>query len=68
MKRYVFSAGLLVGGIVVGLSLPESIRAQVPGYVTKQVFKTDLVNLPGQEAIIYASEWPSGFRLPPAPA
>jgi uncharacterized cupin superfamily protein len=23
-----------------------------------------LVNLPGQEVIIYASEWPSGFRLP----
>ena len=64
MKRHVFSAGLLVGGIVIGLSLPESIRAQVPGYVTKQVFKTDLVNLPGQEVIIYASEWPSGFRLP----
>jgi len=64
MKRHIFSAALLVGGIVLGLSLPESIRAQVPGYVTKQVFKTDLVNLPGQEVIIYASEWPSGFRLP----
>jgi len=64
MKRHVFSAGLLVGGIVIGLGLPESIRAQVPGFVTKQVFKTDLVNLPGQEVIIYASEWPSGFRLP----
>ena len=54
----------MVGGIVIGLGLPESIRAQVPGFVTKQVFKTDLVNLPGQEVIIYASEWPSGFRLP----
>jgi quercetin dioxygenase-like cupin family protein len=64
MKHYFFSAGFLVGGIVVGLGLPETIRAQVPGYVTKQVFKTDLVNLPGQEVIIYASEWPSGFRLP----
>ena len=64
MRRYLFSAGLLVGGIVIGLGLPETIRAQMPGYVTKQVFKTDLVNLPGQEVIIYASEWPSGFRLP----
>jgi len=64
MKGHVLSAALLVGGITIGLGLPESIRAQVPGYVTKQVFKTDLVNLPGQEAIIYASEWPSGFRLP----
>ena len=25
-----FSAGLLVGGIVIGLSLPETIRGQVP--------------------------------------
>ena len=64
MKRLIVSAGLLVGGIIIGLGLPESIGAQVPGYVTKQVFKTDLVNLPGQEAIIYESEWPSGFRLP----
>ena len=64
MKRHLFSAGFLVGGIVIGLGLPETIRAQVPGYVTRQVFKTDLVNLPGQEVIIYASEWPSGFRLP----
>ena len=64
MKRHILSAALLVGGITIGLGLPESMRAQVPGYVTKQVFKTDLVNLPGQEAIIYASEWPSGFRLP----
>jgi hypothetical protein len=46
------------GGIVIGLNLPEDIRAQEPGYVANQVFKTDLVNLPGQEAIIYASEWP----------
>ena len=54
MKRHFFSAGLLVGGIFIGLGLPETMRAQVPGYVTKQVFKTDLVNLPGQEVIIYA--------------
>ncbi len=64
MKRHVFSAGLLIGGIIVGLALPETIRAQVTGLVTKQIFRTDLVNLPGQEVIIYASEWPSGFRLP----
>jgi quercetin dioxygenase-like cupin family protein len=64
IRRHFFSAGLLVGGIVIGLGLPETIRAQATGLVTKQVFRTDLVNLPGQEVIIYASEWPSGFRLP----
>jgi quercetin dioxygenase-like cupin family protein len=64
MKRYLLSAGLLVGGIVIGLGLPETISAQVTGLVTKQVFRTDLVNLPGQEVIIYASDWPPGSRLP----
>jgi quercetin dioxygenase-like cupin family protein len=59
-----FFGGPFVGGIIIGLGLPDSIRAQVPGYVTKRIFKTDLVNLPGQEAIIYAAEWSSGFRLP----
>jgi quercetin dioxygenase-like cupin family protein len=57
-------AAVLFAGIVLGVGSAEMIHAQVPGYVSKQVFKTDLVNLPGQEAIIYASEWPSGFRLP----
>ena len=61
MKRFVFSAVLLAGGIAIGLGLPESIRAQVPGYVTKQVFKTDLINLPGQEAIIMHRSGPRVF-------
>jgi quercetin dioxygenase-like cupin family protein len=64
MKKWVFASAIFVGGIAVGLGSSEVIRAQVPGYVTKQVFKTNLENLPGQEAIFYASEWPSGFRLP----
>lgn len=64
MSRKIISAVLLGSGIMIGLVASEAIRAQVPGYVTKQVFKTDLANLPGQEAIIYSSEWPPGFRLP----
>lgn len=64
MGRKIISAVLLGSGIMIGLVASEAIRAQVPGYVTKQVFKTDLANLPGQEAIIYSSEWPPGFRLP----
>jgi quercetin dioxygenase-like cupin family protein len=40
------------------------IHAQVSGYATKQVFKTDLSNLPGQELIVSTSDWPPGFRLP----
>ncbi len=40
------------------------IHAQAPAYTTKQIVKTDLENLPGQEALIFASEWQPGFRLP----
>jgi quercetin dioxygenase-like cupin family protein len=63
MQKQTFAAVLFAGAIL-GFGSAELIHAQVPGYVTKVVMKTDLQNLPGQEAIFYASEWPSGFRLP----
>ena len=64
MQKYILAAAIFGGGILFGLGSSEMIHAQMPGLVTKQVFKTDLTNLPGQEAIIYASEWAPGFRLP----
>jgi quercetin dioxygenase-like cupin family protein len=64
MQKYILAAAIFGGGILFGLGSSEMIHAQIPGLVTKQLFKTDLTNLPGQEAIIYASEWPPGFRLP----
>src|SRR5215475_3671996 len=63
-RNYAIAATIFAGGVLLGFGSSETIHAQIPGYVTKQVFKTDLANLPGQEAIIYASEWPPGFRLP----
>jgi quercetin dioxygenase-like cupin family protein len=63
MQKQIAVALIFGGGILCGLGSSEAIHAQMPGYVTRQVFKTDLANLPGQEAIIYASEWPPGFRL-----
>src|SRR5215475_12589110 len=65
MQKHTLAIMIFGGGILFGLGSSEMIHAQmIAGYVTKQVFKTDLTNLPGQEAIIYASEWPPGFRLP----
>jgi len=64
MRKYMPAVVIFGGGILLGLGSSEVIHAQMPGYATKQIFKTDLSNLPGQEAIIYASEWPPGFRLP----
>ena len=64
MQKHILAIIIFGGGMLSGVGSSEMIHAQIPGYVTKQVFKTDLSNLPGQEAIIYASEWPPGFRLP----
>jgi quercetin dioxygenase-like cupin family protein len=64
MRKYMPAVVIFGGGILLGFGSSEVIHAQMPGYATKQIFKTDLSNLPGQEAIIYASEWPPGFRLP----
>jgi hypothetical protein len=40
------------------------VHAQESQYATKQVVKTNLNNLPGQEMLIFASTWQPGFRLP----
>jgi quercetin dioxygenase-like cupin family protein len=64
VQKHTVAAIIFGSGILFGLGSSEMIHAQMPALVTKQVFKTDLANLPGQEAIIYASEWPPGFRLP----
>jgi quercetin dioxygenase-like cupin family protein len=63
MQKQTF-ASVLVAGAILGFGAAEMIHAQVPGYATKVLMKTDLQNLPGQEAIFYASDWPPGFRLP----
>lgn len=64
MRKHLTAVTLFAAGILLGLGSSEVIHAQMSGLATKQIFKTDLANLPGQEAIIYASEWPPGFRLP----
>ena len=64
MKRTLFVGGLLCAGILIGFTSSQLLQAQPAGYSTKIVYRTDLANLPGQEAIFYASDWPPGFRLP----
>jgi len=64
MKRTLFIGGLLCAGILVGFASSQLLQAQPAGYSTKIVYRADLANLPGQEVIFYASDWPPGFRLP----
>src|SRR5215207_1700763 len=65
MHRTVVTGALFSVGIIVGLASSEWLHAQpVPKYTTKQVIQTALENLPGQEVLIFSSEWHPGFRLP----
>jgi len=62
--RKTFAAALFMCGIFLGLGASEIIHAQAPSYATKQIIQADLDNLPGQEALMFASTWQPGFRLP----
>ena len=64
MIRTIKLAGVFAVGVLVGSASSEFVRAQGPQYETKQVLRTDLKNLPGQELVIFASTWQPGFRLP----
>jgi len=64
VKAKISAAILFAGGIVVGAGSSEIIHAQAPPHATRQVFQTDLNNLPGQEVLVFASTWQPGFRLP----
>ena len=65
MHRTVATSALFTAGIIVGLASSEWLNAQpVPAYTTKQVIQTALENLPGQEVLIFSSDWHPGFRLP----
>ena len=62
--RKTFIAGLFAAGTAFGVGVSQLIFAQTAAYQTREVIRTDLRNLPGQEAIIFSSEWQPGFRLP----
>ncbi|THD46740.1 MAG: cupin domain-containing protein [Bradyrhizobium sp.] len=64
MKAKMFAAILFAGGILLGAGTSEIIHAQAPKLATKQIFQTDLNNLPGQEVLLFASTWQPGFALP----
>src|SRR5215475_4184531 len=64
MKQAIALGGVFAVGILVGSLSSEFVHAQGPQYETKQLLRTDLKNLPGQELLIFASTWQPGFRLP----
>ncbi|MEJ0076494.1 MAG: cupin domain-containing protein [Alphaproteobacteria bacterium] len=64
MKRYFVLGVTLAAGVALGFVSSQIIQAQPSGYSKEQIYRGDLANLSGQEVIIYASDWPPGFRLP----
>lgn len=64
MKPKMLAAILFAGGVLLGAAFSEIIHAQAPKHVVRQVYQTDLNNLPGQEVLLFASTWQPGFALP----
>jgi quercetin dioxygenase-like cupin family protein len=64
MKRNAMMGAALGIGIAIGFASSQFIQAQPSPYATKQIFRGDLTNLPGQEVFVSASDWGPGFRLP----
>ena len=64
MNRTIALGGVFAIGMVVGGLSTELVHAQAPQYETKEILKTDLKNLPGQEILVFESTWQPGFRLP----
>jgi quercetin dioxygenase-like cupin family protein len=62
--RSSFIIGLFSAGALFGAGVSRALFAQSPAYQTREVIRTELKNLPGQEALIFASTWQPGFRLP----
>ena len=64
MRTKTLAAALFAGGILIGVGASEIIHAQVAPLVTRQVFRSDLNNIPGQEVLVFSSTWQPGYRLP----
>jgi quercetin dioxygenase-like cupin family protein len=64
MRRAIAWGAVFAAGVLAGALSGELVHAQEPQYVTDQVLRTSLNNLPGQELLIFTSTWQPGFRLP----
>ena len=64
MRHRIVLGAVFAVGVLTGSLSGVFVHAQGSQYVTTQVVKTDLNNLPGQEMLIFSSTWQPGFRLP----
>ena len=66
MKKQVSIAALVFAlGVTCGMAGPTTLFAEGSGLPsTKLLYRGDLANLPGQEVLIFASDWAPGNQLP----
>jgi quercetin dioxygenase-like cupin family protein len=64
--RYAIGSGLFVAGALFGVLGSQALSAQsdtgLPS--SKMILRTDLQNIPGQEVLIFLSDWAPGNTLP----
>jgi quercetin dioxygenase-like cupin family protein len=64
-KQYAMGCALFAAGVLAGVLAPRALQAQSAGLpATKMILHEDLVNLPGQEVMVFTSDWAPGDRLP----
>ena len=64
-KHYAIGVGLFVAGTVFGVVGSQTLFAQGSGLPsTKMILRDDLQNIPGQEVLVFTSDWAPGNRLP----
>jgi len=64
MRQALTWAVVFATGVLAGALAGELEHAREPQYVTTQILKEGLNNLPGQELLVFRSTWQPGFRLP----
>jgi len=65
-KHHAMGLGLFVAGAAFGIFGSHTLLAQSPGGLpsTKMILRTDLQNIPGQEVMVFTSDWAPGNKLP----
>ena len=65
-KHHAIGSTLFVVGVAVGILGSHALLAQSPNVLpaTKMILRTDLVNIPGQEVMVFKSDWEPGNTLP----
>jgi hypothetical protein len=63
MRQAASWGAVFAAGVLAGVLSGEFVHAQGSQYATKQLVKTNLNNLPGQETLIFESTWQPGFPI-----